>query len=383
MMINKKFWFYFLTPIFSIFLTLISLELLARVYLKYFSIPRSNYDYRIKQPQPYQNAPYFCVEFIDESFWQPNGWNTPKNTRLVIPNDFNGTFFNAMDGRRKTTNQPKEYRNSIYLFGGSTMYNGAVPDYHTIASNLQRRLNEAFGNQFIVRNFGATTVSTIQQLERLHTIDLLPDDVVIFYDGVNDIHHGMFYANHRKTIIERNNEVLNQMSFIRRYLFSLKDRSKLVQFVSDQWINRSIPKHLQNKYEVDKLCKSMSNQFIDSVVNARDYTKSKQALFFHFLQPHLFSDNSFTEYEDKLINNHYIVPRGKREAYILGYPTLVNATHELANSLHSFDISNILNHRKANEDYFLDSCHVNHKANQIIAYAIFEKLKLQLSSQNL
>lgn len=134
-------------------------------------------------PRPFVDAPYFGEEFLSETR-SGKGVAIPLGTRLVIPNDQQGKYINVSNGKRRTAFQPIEVKNKVYLFGGSTIFSGEVPDEYTIASRLQQLLNTKFADRFTVENYGSTSVTLAQQLERLRTLQLAPGDVVIFYDGV-------------------------------------------------------------------------------------------------------------------------------------------------------------------------------------------------------
>jgi len=84
-------------PVFSVAILLALLELVARLFLTVYSFPQTHYDYRKEQPAPYSEAAYFSQEFISESFHQPDGWQYPEGTRLIIPNDYRGKYFNVYD----------------------------------------------------------------------------------------------------------------------------------------------------------------------------------------------------------------------------------------------------------------------------------------------
>lgn len=43
----------------------------------------------------YSGEPYFSEDFLVESYLQPGGWQTPANTRLVLPNEYHGKFLNV------------------------------------------------------------------------------------------------------------------------------------------------------------------------------------------------------------------------------------------------------------------------------------------------
>ncbi len=363
-----------LVPFLAIAIFLSALELCARLYLEVFALPRRDYDYRKKQPAPYKNAPYFSREFISESFKQPGGWQYPKGTRLIIPNDYSGTYFNVRNGTRVTAFQPEKFENTVYLFGGSTIYNAEVPDDLTIASQLQLFFKAHYGDRFIVQNYGTTTVTVAQQLERLKALVLKPKDIVVFYDGVNDIYQGLFYASPEETMIERNRRAAAEVSPARRVLFALYARgekwSSLVRLCCDP-TNRSVPPHFADAAFLDQLLVSLKLRYKQTIEAAAARATKSQAKFYHFLQPHLFASNTFSEYEKQLLQNHYIVPRGLKEAFQKGYPALKAAIRQLPETIPSYDLTEILNKRPSDSEYFLDSCHVNHEANRVIAAAIF------------
>jgi len=59
----------------SIALCLGAVETGARVFFHFFPRAATNrYAFRLEQPPPYRNAPYFSRAFVDESFQQPSGW---------------------------------------------------------------------------------------------------------------------------------------------------------------------------------------------------------------------------------------------------------------------------------------------------------------------
>lgn len=370
-LIGRQTLFRIIVPILTIALLLGSMELCARIYLVTYGPPQTHFDYRKRQPAPYKNASYFSQEFITESFKQPGGWQYPEGTRLIIPNDYFGKYFNVRNGIRVTSYQPASFKNTVYLFGASTIYNSEVPDYLTVASQLQLFFNEHYKDRFIVQNYGTTTVTVAQQLERLKTISLRPGDIVVFYDGINDIIQGLFYASPEETMIERNRRVLGEMTSVRRMLFAIQQWSSLSQVCLDP-INRILPPHLYDTVLVDQLLASLKLRYKKTIVDAAAYATKSGAKFYHFLQPHLYASEKFSEYEKQLLRNYYLNPVGIRESFQKGYPTLKSAIQELPKTIPSYDLTEILNTRPSNSDYYLDFAHVNHEANRVIAAAIYK-----------
>jgi lysophospholipase L1-like esterase len=78
---------------------------------------------------------------------------------------------------------------TIYMFGGSTLWGTGSPNWGTIPS-LLAEMYEKSGRSVCVKNFGESAwVSTQQTIKLLLELksDARKPDLVIFYDGVNDV----------------------------------------------------------------------------------------------------------------------------------------------------------------------------------------------------
>lgn len=79
---------------------------------------------------------------------------------------------------------------TIWLFGGSTMRGGSLPEEQTIPSFLARTLNEeAKPQSFTLVNFGENSFNSLLETKYLQKALIEspgPPDLVIFYDGAND-----------------------------------------------------------------------------------------------------------------------------------------------------------------------------------------------------
>ena len=123
-----------------------------------------------------------------------------KEPRVYIPfrvwgvTKWHGKYINNDDGvvglQRRTINPVcnSSRRVNLWVFGGSTVYGTAVPDFATMPSYLSRELNSAGQDCVVVTNFGVEGYVTDQELillEEQLKAGSRPD-IVIFYDGVND-----------------------------------------------------------------------------------------------------------------------------------------------------------------------------------------------------
>lgn len=101
--------------------------------------------------------------------------------------DYAGSTINLVDGHRRTY-QPEGEDLTVWYFGGSTMFGLGQRDDHTIPSVIAR-LAERDGIELRSVNFGA--MSTVNWSETQAFAEALtveePPDLVVFYDGANEV----------------------------------------------------------------------------------------------------------------------------------------------------------------------------------------------------
>ncbi|KUI23446.1 hypothetical protein AU193_01495 [Mycobacterium sp. GA-1285] len=108
----------------------------------------------------------------------------------MVSQDYKGRYINIADRARKTyiAEGVGDDATSVYLFGGSTMWGYGQRDLYTIPSYVAR-LAEEDGVPVRVSNYGQVAWGIWQELSLLQ--QLLSEghapDVVVFYDGVNDV----------------------------------------------------------------------------------------------------------------------------------------------------------------------------------------------------
>lgn len=362
----------------SIALTAVIIEFVTRYYLK----ADQKYEYtnkdefRIARPLPYKDSNYDVVEFYKISEDSTLRWETPKKTKLVIPQDYKSKYINVENNLRKTTNQPENYVNVVYLFGGSTVFCSEVPDDYTITSYLQRYLNDKYENKYKVENYGATSVVAFQEVERLKTIQLKKGDVVIFFDGANEILQSIYNNDPNGWVVDNNRKILqnNKLFGILFKIHSkLRKKSEFVNHFLSPFEKREIPKHLYDS-SIQNQVNKMSNNYLESIKEASDYTVSNGGSFYHFLQPTIFSTTKRSEYENKLESNPYIVEVGLKKSFELGYGELKSSVVMLqSEGINSFDMTSLFN-EKDGKEFFLDWVHVAEVGNEKIAKEIFNQV---------
>ena len=73
------------------------------------------------------------------------------------PVERRGELVNIVDGYRVTTDQPPQFKNTIYFYGSSMIYSPFTADESTAASFLQRMINDSCKNCYRVINCGGWT----------------------------------------------------------------------------------------------------------------------------------------------------------------------------------------------------------------------------------
>jgi hypothetical protein len=350
-----------------LFIVLCSIELCFVVYETIFYPGRvTAKEFRAHRPEPYKGSNYFSDAFIKESFLQPNGWENPSGTRLIVPNDFRGSWFNTQNGLRATSGQPRSYDYRVLVFGGSTIYSSEVPDALTIPSLLQKLFNDgAFSVK--VENYGASSVTAAQELERLKKdAHLQPKDIVVFYDGVNDIVQGVFYGRPGGWMAGEVKTAPRSVVIIRK----LANYSAFFRFLDRNFLTS--PLNIQG---LSSLAESSAKLYLDTLLTANDYVTQKKAHFFHFFQPNLFSKDVLNEYEQALIKlGGELAPIGMPEVFRVSNP-IFRAT--VKGMPFATDMTGVLDETPYSP--YLDFCHVSEVGNVRVAKAIFDKLHRTIS----
>jgi len=381
----RKFVLVFFLFVFSIVFVLLVVEFGSRGLLLLFPELKykSHIEFRKSVPAPYSDSDYDVKSFIDESYNLP-GWDTPLNSRLLIPRNFQGRYISIDKGVRHTTDQPSTFDNVIYVFGGSTIFNNEVPDRYTVTSFLQRLVNDNSSKRYKVENYGATSVVSSQELERLKLIQLQKGDMVIFFNGANDSYISIYNRDPDGWIVGEINNILFEKDWLSNFLVKihtkLKSYSIFVSVFLSPYDYRYEPTHFRDHQEVEALAIKMRAKFVRNISEAANYTIASKANFFHFLQPTLFTVKQSSLYEYQLRKNSYLISAGIDKTLIEGYKALTPAIEELKRDygVLSFDITNIFDKRPSGEEFFLDWVHVTEKGNEVIANAIFEKIKSRL-----
>lgn len=373
---NRKFWSRFVFSIAGIALLLLLAEGVARIVYRFSNRALSTVEgYRLSQPAPYRNAPYFSEEFVKESTLKLR-WETPPATTLLLPVDFEGKYIHVRNKLRVTTDQPANSVKRILVFGGSTIFCNEVSDSFTVCSYLQRKLNADYPGRYAVYNYGVTSVNTSQELERLKTITLDSNDIVLMYDGVNDVFNTIYQDDPAGTIFSAQKKAYDSNPVF-KFFYDMKARflghSRLVELLFNPYAKEE-PEYLSDVQEMKKMSDFLYQHYLSNVMAARRYCSQSNAAFHHFLQPDLYVKQELTPYENQMLR--YFEYPGLRKAFGYGRPQLVRANDEMAQTdSSSTDLSHIFDHTL--NDVYLDFCHVAHEGNSLVADEMFKTIVQQ------
>tara|TARA_B100000963_G_scaffold360234_1_gene390388 strand:- start:13178 stop:14368 length:1191 start_codon:yes stop_codon:yes gene_type:complete len=285
------------------------------------------------------------------------------------------------NGLRHTIDQPANFSRRILIFGGSTVWGSGSSDKNTIPSIIQKKINKGINQKIKVINYGFTTVTINQQLNLLKSIKIDTNDIVIFYDGGNDIFQSMVNENPDGSIIGYNQS--NKFNiFIQNLKFFLSNTSntyKLMSSIKSKFNQNELQNCInEEEDESNVLINNGFEHYISKIKQANKYVINNGAEFFHFLQPSLFyKDNKYSEYEKKIIENS---PLGINECKVYqervnnGYEYFSKNYNTSLKNLNSNNLINILDPVQTKEEYYLDNLHISSAGNKIIAEEIYKVL---------
>lgn len=258
-----------------------------------------------------------------------------------------GNYISFDGNLRKTAYQPENYVNTVYIFGGSTVYCFEVPDEYTLPSQMQLAFNRQFGEHYKVVNMGKSAIGVAEQWERLQKVNLIQGDIVIWFDGYNEI---------------RNTQRIEAYT-----PQNLLERSMIYRKLISPIITRGLPNSFKNTGE------QAYQNIMAYVPLAAAYAKAHDAAFFHFIQPSLYTLNAPNAYESALLQNYAQNYQGWLKLFTHGYERLLEANQNLADQgIFSVDLTDALDHhqRTHTNELFIDDIHVNHYGNEMLASAM-------------
>ncbi len=331
-------------------------------------------DFRLDS-DAYAGAPW-VVGYFEEDASLRARWN-PYTYWTMAP--FDGRYIHIdKKGHRQTVLPTEADGPRVFMFGGSTMWGTGSRDAYTIPSQVA----DALGRQGVranVINFGEIGYVSTQEVLAL-MLELREGnvpDVVVFYDGINDV----ISAIHNKVAGIPHNEYrrraeFNLLSRSRAGDYNREFLSRCVNHSATVRITRAVLRRIgPNKTvaEAKQVAKRGSPELAAGVTNA--YMKNIEivklladqygfaALF--YLQPVIFGKSKLSPYEQMQIE--------AATPYREFFDSCYGAIAREAGQVDGFrDISGIL--AGCEEPCFLDFMHVDEEANGLVAESIARDL---------
>ena len=337
-------------------------------------------DFLLSRPLPYQDIPYDWKpyeKFLLGEYGQLELRN--DDDFRAAYSDFSSPVINVKDDVRATAFQPEQAQHDIYLFGGSTMFCIEVPDAYTVASYLQKKLNENSDTSYRVHNLGVSGRSIRDQFNRLKSLsELDSSDIVIYFDGVNEIFWTLFFYNPAGNPARIGNQDARKSRFLQKVVSRINASLGQYSHFIDRFAHPARIRQNGQKLEIsDELIASMEEEYTHFILQSHQYCQERGVQFLHFLQPQFFSLSELTEYEKELQSDPYRFFPQIGVAFETGYPYLAEVSRRVREQgVLSFDISSVFDRRT--QEIFFDWGHVNHHGNELIAEEIYQFFKSEM-----
>lgn len=333
-------------------------ELFSAAYL---SISETNDNkqqkYRYKNPNVDVETIAFYRENMNFRFYKYKafvGWRAPQFSGNTINIDSEGFRRNPL-----STTFVSEAK--IHLFGGSTMWGSGVSDSNTIPSLISKRY------QVNTINYGEQAYNSRQALNLfIDNIDKVkPGDVIVFFDGVNDVYHNCrSYNSYNGHFNEFRIASALQRKATNVLILGVIKRSNLYQIarkITGSKKQRTTESQFTNSCSNYSIARKVADFTIKNWLAVSAIAKSLNAYPLCILQP-----NPYTLHK---------TPHSYRKIHAQQISAVYPIIKKRAAHLPCFrDLSKIMKH-----DYYIDTCcHVNKHGNKVLSEAIWnlvEKIK--------
>ncbi|MGR6872801.1 hypothetical protein ACU6U9_10950 [Pseudomonas sp. HK3] len=294
------------------------------------------------------------VNFRDYKYKAFIGWKGPLLNGEFIATDNQGRRYSPQS---VAIDSP----HTVHLYGGSTMWGYGVGNSHTIPSFLSRNHNIS------TINLGEQAYNSRQELNLLieNMDSIKASDIVVFYDGVNDVYHNCKSTNsvngHAReyTFKSKFETDFEDGGLVQKTIYG----SNLYRFVGsalghEMIQNSNRPVVIPSNECVDaEVASEVASFTVNSWKVMSAIVKEKGATPLCILQPNPYTLKSdpfarYTHYDDQ-VKSVYPLIRKRSE----GLDCFVDYSDKLES------------------DYYTDSCcHLNKDGNRIIADAIWKDL---------
>ncbi|MFK7748046.1 MAG: hypothetical protein AB8B65_06635 [Kordia sp.] len=276
------------------------------------------------------------------------------------------------NGLRKTANlslKDSATAIKIFCFGGSTMYSSGARDEYTIPSELSKIIHKTFPNQNVeVTNFGChgyTRATENIQLQRELIKNNIPD-IVIFYDGVNEVisGHQNNEAGEPTNAYNRRREFKLAHSYKKRIKLFVTSSNlyRLMTTIQRKIFSGSI--YAKMNARSDALSEAIAKNYVGLVRVSKSLEAAYGFKVFNFMQPNIYSKKQLTKIEELYHKDQYHY----ENLYRLSYENVRKDSLMITDSTF-VDISDAFD--TTDRAVYFDFCHTGEYGNQLVAERMF------------
>jgi lysophospholipase L1-like esterase len=318
-------------------------------------------------PDPRASSPVYKNFRGKEKLWEEFLYNESRFAPYYYwrTKSLSGEFINvSSEGIRKTVKNPAKGAKKVFLFGGSTAWGTGAPDDSTIPSIMNKHL----GKDYNIINFGESGYVSTQELnyllERLTNNDI--PDLVVFYDGVNDIYAGTYSpAIPRDPQNMRTRWGSNASNGLSGFLLGiyLQSNYRLLFNKLNIW-DKSI------ESQIEKNSKKVISNYEAHIRQVKALEREYGFKSFFFWQPYLFSlTRDVKPYEQEIIKRKSpVLVKAMRESYLVAKKQFSNREQERI-----FFIGNVLDNYT--EPIYIDWCHLGPNGNSYVGKIMADRIE--------
>ena len=292
-----------------------------------------------------------------------------KEQQITEDYEFRYNPYTAFSSTLRDTKNHCENHNEnieIHVYGGSTTWGSRTEYNETYSSYLSKILCDK-GFNVNIKNYGQLSYTNTQEFIKfiLGVKNGNVPNIVIFYDGVNDMpsEPGLQFEQKTKDVVR---DILDNSRFLPSVHRLLSNFFKTIGFKEKSEIDKHtnyfqiFDRHkLQYNSEDEKQLLIVSN-YINNVEFIKSLEKIYNFTSLFYWQPHLGTKQTYSEEEEKSLNMKYI--KRDLESYEKSYNLTINIIRE-----HKYvsDLTNLFDN--VSETIYHDDCHKNIIGNQILA----------------
>jgi lysophospholipase L1-like esterase len=385
----RRFYHYAATAVLNTLLLLIVVELISAGLVKIVDLPATKKAVARITGQPNDVIVYYQeLSYYREQDWSPLYWKEFKQAlrKTYSPyviwrsTPFEGTMVNIDPSGYRHTPASKCVSDAykVYVFGGSAVWGWGAPDWSTIPALLQSGIQSKLGTPVCVMNYGENAYVSTQGL--IHLMLLLESgdipDMVIFYDGVNDI---LAASQSGMPIVHQNlSEISSLFEDHQAPIVSFFESSnsyQLLQIALSQIPSSGESEALKLQYDPDLLSGQVAEAYLNNYEIVSSLADKYHFAFYFFWQPHILSGNKHLSSEERdMITALNWVLNLDPPLVELFQKTYKKIEAEVPNHEHLYYLGNIFD--QVEESVWIDTWgHVTPKANQIVTDDLIRVIK--------